>query len=109
MRREFLKGYILSLVSEGALAGARSPADAAKRVVQHAASDATAVVTEILGQVAVNGLDELKRRASAVHAGIGEKIGEAVERIKAAGFGEFWREMQQTYRAGVDANARRRD
>lgn len=107
MRREFLKGYVLSLLAEGALAGAKSPGEAVKRVAAAVAADVPSVVKEIIGTVAMNGLEELKRRASAVHEGIGEKIGEVIERVKTAGFGEFWKDMQATYAAGVEANAKR--
>jgi hypothetical protein len=106
MRREFLKGYILALISEGALRGAKNPVDAAKRVVDHVSKDAAAVVTDIVGQVAANGLDELKKRASAVHEILGEKVGAVVDRIKAEGFGNFWREMRETYNRGAESMRR---
>jgi hypothetical protein len=107
MRKSFLKGYILTLLSEGALAGASTPTAAAKIVLSRVAEDVPAVVKEIVGQVAVNGLDELKRRASMVHAKLGEKIGEVIDRVKVRGFGEFWKDMQATYARGVDENAKR--
>jgi hypothetical protein len=107
MRREFLKGYILALLADGDLRGAKTPAAAVKRVLAAIAEDAPVVVGEIIGTVAANGLEALKRGASRVHEKLGEKVGAVIDDIKARGFGEFWKDMQETYARGVEENARR--
>jgi hypothetical protein len=96
MRREFLKGYLLALLAEGQLQGARTPVDVAKAAARALAEDVPAVVGEILTLAAQHGAGKLGDA-------ILRKMDGAARDIMQRGFGAAWRDIMDQYRRGVEA------
>jgi hypothetical protein len=100
-RRAFLKGYLFSLLSEGAFAGMVSPASMAKKAVAIFATDLPVVLGDIAEMAAANGTSKI---ASAVLG----KMNDVVRDIDKRGIKAVWGDIKAQYDRGVDANAERR-
>jgi hypothetical protein len=100
-RRAFLKGYLFSLLSEGAFSGMVSPASMAKKAVAIFATDLPVVLGDIAEMAAANGTSKI---ASAVLG----KMNDVVRDIDKRGIKAVWGDIKAQYDRGVDANAEAR-
>jgi hypothetical protein len=100
MRREFLKGYIFSLIADGQLKPTDSPANMLKKAWICAKEDFPAVAREI-ASIAI--------QQGAAHAGglLGNKMQQIAADLTKKGFGAIWKDLQKTYSNGMEVNARR--
>jgi hypothetical protein len=100
-RRAFLRGYLFTLLSEGAFAGMVSPASMAKKAVAIFATDLPVVLGDIAQMAASQGTSKL---ASVVLG----KMNDVVKDIDKRGIKAVWGDIKAQYDRGVEVNAEAR-
>lgn len=108
MRREFLKGYVLALLHEGAVSWRGGPAVAAAEVGRALAEDLKGALAEVATMVAANGV----RLAAGKAAGkVAEGLERAARAIEQDGLGttilRVAEGLRDAYQAGAEEQARR--
>lgn len=82
-----MRGYIIELLNDGVLKGAKSPAAVAKKVAATVARD----VPLILGDMA----------EQALSSGVANLLGNIANEISLKGLGATWESLQQKYTQGA--------
>lgn len=98
MRKEYLKGYIMSLASEGLLSG--PPAAMAKKALAIIAKDVPAVLGEIVQTVIAQSGEHV------IDIGVEKMRGAAkdvIRDVSKRGFGPVWNDVLNLYWKGVES------
>lgn len=100
MRREFLKGYVLCLISEGRLRATDSPSTMVAKVIACVSEDAAAVAAELAALAVQQG---------AQHFGsfLRTKVEGFARDLTEGGFGKFWSGVMANYDRGAEASRKK--
>jgi hypothetical protein len=100
MRREFLKGYLFSLIADGQMKPTDLPSVMLKKAWACVKEDFPIVVKDIASQAIQQG---------AAHAGglLGRKMEQIARDLTEKGFSAIWKDLQGAYSAGMAANGKR--
>lgn len=101
MRKEFLRGYLFALVTEGEFANVKGVRALVATAVSAFARDAASVAGEFVPMALEQGVHRL---GTAVLS----KMDQIAKDVGKRGFGPVWADLQETYKRGMDANARRK-
>jgi hypothetical protein len=94
-RRDYLKGYLLSILAEGAFEGLASPAAIGKKAAALFATDLPAVLTE-MGQVFAG------QAGHNISSAILGHVGDIVNDISKRGVKAVWSDVLAQYQRGVE-------